>query len=663
MGKIHFIDEYEKIAAGEVIDRPASAVKELLENAIDAGATRIEIRVEKAGKKLIKIIDNGSGIAPEDVLMAFERHATSKIENFSDIYALSTLGFRGEALSSIKAIARVEMVTRTSSQDVGKKVIFEDDALIEESEVACPVGTSITVKKLFFNVPVRKRFLKNDAVEFAHISDIVTRYALAYHELDIKLFHNGKKVIDAPPSNGNLLNTILAIYGREHAAKMLEINETRDTFKISGYIALPDITRSSRIYSSLFVNGRYVYSLDLAKAVEQAYVGRIMKGKYPFYVLFLEINPDLIDVNIHPTKKEIKFYNEEDLCHSIREIISSKLESVIKIALPPLEISLDEDFSRGREIKIEDQLENSLSRGRSKGDLKQLTEGTKFPSKSSAFDRLLERANERIPDNILAEDRSFIDDLEDGSSIHGSETGKMQDERATLKREAKISGWKPLLNEAIGESAILDRGKFSALPSLKILSKGIQLNKTFLFFEALDGSGDLIIVDQHAASERVQYEKVKKMVARGGITSQKLLIPRPLNLPPSLLSILEEYIPVLNSFGFEIVKKQEHGKDTYEIVKIPYLFNRKLDVNIIDEFLEDVLSTGGISLTDVRESIIQSLGCHSAIRSGDVLTQKEIWNLLRQLDACDDPYHCAHGRPTFIIKKYSWLEREFKRIL
>ena len=252
MGIIHKIADYEKIAAGEVIERPASIVKELLENALDAGADRVEIHVEQAGLKSIKVIDNGKGIEPEEVVLAFDRHTTSKITGFDDIYKLVTLGFRGEALASIKAVARVEIVTKTKERDLGRRVVFEGDTIVDQGDVACPDGTTILVKNLFYNVPVRRKFLKKEAVEFSHVSDIVTRYALACHDRDLKLFHDGRKIIDAPASKGDLLNTIVSLYGAEHATAMITIDQKAPSFALHGHVAKPEITRSSRAYSSLF---------------------------------------------------------------------------------------------------------------------------------------------------------------------------------------------------------------------------------------------------------------------------------------------------------------------------------------------------------------------------------------------------------------------------
>ncbi|MHA1683573.1 MAG: DNA mismatch repair endonuclease MutL [Promethearchaeota archaeon] len=651
---IHEILGYEKIAAGEVIDRPSSVVKELLENAIDAGSTRVEVHVEAAGKKLIKVIDDGRGILPGEVTFAFEKHTTSKINDFQDVYKLNTLGFRGEALASIKTVARVEVITKRRERKLARKVTFEGDELIDESDVAAPDGTTIIVKNLFYNIPVRRKFLKKDAVEFAHISDIVTRYALAYHELDIKLFHNGRKVLDAPSSGGNLLNTIVSIYGREHATSMLPISGKSKTFSISGFAALPSITRSSRTYSSFFVNKRFIYSIDIMKAIENAYHGRIMKHRYPFFVLFLEIQPDLIDVNIHPSKKEIKFVNEEVLLRQIKQWIREALDASVE------RITVDEgQVMHLDEYKVGDGLDAG-----SPGQEKAAGSNMESPAMRDhaatgepKFDKLITTATKRVQSHLL----------DDTSPRDKKRPGTSQD-RAGTTGKARISGWKPLIQSEPREE-IMDSGSFKVLPAVKTLLKSIQLKRTFLFFESNDNSGDLIIVDQHAASERVQYEKIKKKLETRGISSQELLIPKPLDLPSHLLPLLKENLDTLQYFGFviEIVNEgSAESKDneiTFKLVKFPFIFHRQVKISVIQDFLEEVLSLEDKTLENQREEIINSLACHTAIRSGDVLTQRQIWNLLRELDSCRDPYHCVHGRPTFIVKKFSWLEREFKRIV
>ncbi|MFX0101915.1 MAG: DNA mismatch repair endonuclease MutL [Candidatus Hodarchaeota archaeon] len=646
MGQIIKIDDYEKIAAGEVIERPASIVKELLENAIDAGASRIEIHVENAGKKAIKVIDNGSGIEPDDVKIAFERHTTSKIRDFSDIYNLSTLGFRGEALASVKAVAKVEMITKTSTYDLGRKIVFKGNALVEETDESCPDGTTITVKDLFYNVPVRKKFLKNDAVEFAHVSDIVTRYALVNHDIDIKLYHNGRKILDAPPSNGNLLNTIVSIYGKDHARHMLPLTKKTRDLSVEGFIATPSITRSSRLYSSLFVNKRYVYSINVAKAIENAYHGKLMKNRFPFFVLFLDIDPQAIDVNIHPTKKEIKFFNEESLLKRLTRWV---------------QLTLEENKGKSGEKNVETSLESHVPSITEEGDEPDTRENEVPPGEEEPiqhderveeWDDVIARASDTIPRNVLKESGGVP------SPKQGLKEAFLPIPDATPKR--KVSGWKPL-DVGLKEEPQLDRGKFAALPKMRFLNQSCQLGNTFLFFESNDG--DLVIVDQHAASERVEYEKLKEKFKTTGIKVQELLIPKKLNLPPSLIGLLEANEVTLKEYGFEFVKESDGDMDVFKVVKFPYVFHRKIDFQVIEDFLEDLLSDPEKPLEKSQDEILQVMACHSSIRSGEPLSSRRVWELLLELDKCKDPYHCCHGRPTWIVKTFSSLEKDFKRIV
>jgi DNA mismatch repair protein MutL len=657
MGNIHRILDYEKIAAGEVIERPAAIVKELLENSIDAGAARVEIHVEEAGTRLIKVIDDGSGIEPDEVILAFDRHTTSKIKEFNDVYNLSTLGFRGEALASIKAVTRVEIATRTKQNELGKKVVLEADQVLEESQLACPVGTTITVKKLFFNVPVRRKFLKKDAVEFSHISDIVTRYALAYHDLSFKLFHDGHLVLDAPPSKGDLLNKIVSIYGRDHAGSMLAIDQVAPDFSLHGYIAAPDITRSARAYSTLLVNRRYVYSADVARAIENAYETRLMKGRYPFYVLFLDIKPSLIDVNIHPTKKEIKFSNEDEVLMKVEEWVRATLDGKVKrTGAAPTGGKLDDHVPTPAgtpEVSSKQGYSTSGRKGRA--------------PRARSFDDILDEASERVPERVLDLDDDFLHDL-DGGERDGSVDGAVVDEGndspslqppASPGEAAKLSGWKPLdVGTNVTGLENVDSGTFNVLPPLKLLSKGVQLGNTYLFFVSADG--DLVIVDQHAASERVEYERIVKKYKATNVASQQMLIPKVLSLPPNLLALVDTSQPALRRLGFEIVKDATGEVPAYKVARFPVVFHVNVDFQMIEDFLTSLLAMDKLN---VEDDILKLLACHIAIRAGDPLDRRQIWTLLADLDKCDDPHHCSHGRPTYIVKSSTWFEKEFKRIV
>lgn len=670
MGSIHKIEDYEKIAAGEVIERPASVVKELLENAIDAGADRIEIHAEQAGIKSIKVIDNGKGIAPDEVVLAFERHTTSKISGFDDIYKLVTLGFRGEALASIKAVARVEVVTRPRDRDVGRRVVFEGDAIVDQGDVACPAGTTILVKNLFYNVPVRRKFLKKEAVEFSHMSDIVTRYALAYHDRDIKLYHDGRKVIDAPASEGDLLNTIVSLYGAEHATAMIPVSRQAPSFSLRGYVAKPEITRSSRAYSSLFVNGRAVHSTDVARAIEDAYHGRLMKGRYPFHVLFLDIDPSLVDVNIHPSKKEIKFSNEDDLLGSIQEWIEDALETHVKklhVDPPGANASLDDLALVPAPGVIDCAMDHAVSA------MAPASPDRKQPRCArQTFDELVAAAMDRVPAGLLDDDAAFDEGLDvpagggskqSRASAHGTTGG------AGPAREggARLGGWVPLDGGPAGGAALehVVEGSFTALPPATTLWKGMQLGNAFLLFQT--GNGDLLVVDQHAASERVEYEKLLARKKTAGIQAQQVLVPKRLSLPPALIPLLEGSLDALRRHGFDFVTEDEDGVTVFKVTRYPQVFHRRIEARVIEDFLEDLLSADGKPrdkpVDSSRDDVLQVVACHAAIRSGDPLEPRQAWALLRDLDKCAEPGHCCHGRPTYHVLPFSFFEKTFKRVV
>ncbi len=527
---------------------------------------------------------------------------------------------------------------------------------MEDADVACPEGTTITVKKLFFNVPVRKKFLKSPAVEFSHVSDIVTRYALARHELDIKLFHDGRPVIDAPASKGDLLNSIVAIYGKEHATAMLKVDCIDPDFSLHGYIADPSITRSSRAYSSLFVNGRFVYSGDIAKAIESGYRGRVMTGRYPFYVLFLDIKPELIDVNIHPSKKEIKFSNEPVLLDRIQEWTGATLdEKVQKTRIPGLDTTLY------MHVSSED-----LSRDLHDGPVRDATAVVPPVPSEPVPAALLEiegEVNKRL-DHAASEATGAAIGAPRGDL--GQAPSPPEKARAAAPSRASVlAGYVPLVERPEDEATHvqIDQGAFKVLPTLFMLDRGCQVANTFLVFK--NNEGDLVIVDQHAASERVEYERLSKKVASGtGITSQELLTPKRINLPPALHALLDDAIPVLEGFGFAIEKKHEGSSDAYFLAAFPYFFHKSVDTLVIENLLEELLSKErDDAVANSKDEVLKIMACHAAIRAGDSLSPRQAWTLLRDLDRCDDPLHCCHGRPTWIVKTFKDLEKDFKRVL
>jgi DNA mismatch repair protein MutL len=466
-------------------------------------------------------------------------------------------------------------------------------------------------------------------------------------------------VLDAPPSKGDLLNKVVSIYGRDNAGSMLAIDQKAPDFSLHGYIAAPDITRSARTYSTLLVNRRYVYSADVARAIENAYEARLMRGRYPFYVLFLDIKPSLIDVNIHPTKKEIKFSNEDELLEKIEEWVRAALDDKIKLAgTVPVAGKLD-DHVPGPAKAISASNKQAVPAGGRKGR----------NTRTKSFDDVLDDARERIPERVLDIEDEFVQELGGSDGIGGEDDPGEDGTNDALRIQntsmpdyepiAKLSGWKPL-DVGTGDAGLenVDSGAFNVLPPLKLLSKGVQLGNTYLFFVSADG--DLVIVDQHAASERVEYERIVKKYKATSVASQQMLIPKTLSLPPNLLQLVDANQPALKRLGFEIEKNAAGDVPSYKVVQFPLVFHVNVDFQVIEDFLTSLLSMDKLN---VEDDILKLLACHTAIRAGDPLDRKQIWTLLAELDRCDDPHHCCHGRPTYIVKSSTWLDKEFKRIV
>jgi len=614
--KIRKIIEAEKIAAGEVVERPANIVKELIENSIDAGAKEIRVIIKKAGKSLIHVIDDGVGISPEDIEIAFERHTSSKIRSIEDLDTLSTLGFRGEALASIAAVSQVEIVSRSEENERGVQLIIEGGKVKEKNEVSCQVGTNIKVKNIFYNIPARQKFLKKDSTELSHITDFIQRYSLAFPELHFIYRHNDLDILNCPAKN-DLKTTVFHIYGKNIAKFMEPFNyvEEDSLIKIKGLLGHPQISKKNRNYSSLFINNRYVISDVLFRAIKEAYEGTLMISKYPFFVIFLDLNPSVVDFNVHPKKLHVRFEKEDFLYNRVYNIIRSFVESnFIKNEAKYISTELDP--------YIQTNKQELAKEGKKFDEIQDIEENPSKPVK------LIKREIEKIEESVQLNLMDQVIKKKDGSESY-------------LRGKYIIS---------------------KNFPKIRLISSTGQLsNKTYIILEGINDTKEegIFILDQHAAAERITKEKLLNDYESVKGRKQKLIQPLNIDVSPSDRVFLEDNLQEIKKLGFHF---EHFGGNTFILREIPTIMNKLLDVNIIKEIISDITEIGkDRSFKEVKEKIINYLACHRSIRGGDDLSLTDIRKLLMELAECEDSYHCAHGRPTLRFISYKELDKLFKR--
>ena len=628
--KIKKIRDAEKIAAGEVVERPASVVKELIENSIDAGSREIRLIVKKAGKALIQVIDDGIGIPPDDIEFAFERYTSSKIRSIKDLDNLHTLGFRGEALASVAAVSQVEITSRTEENNLGIQLFIEGGKKTKRKEISCPVGTNVKVKNIFYNIPARQKFLKSDYTELGHITDIMQRYALAYSDIHFIYRHNDLDILNCPPND--LKTTVFHVYGKLSAKFMEPINYSEQdiNFKIFGLLGHPEISKKNRNYSSLFVNRRYVISDLLFRAIQEAYKGILMIGKHPFFILNVELDPSVIDFNVHPKKLHIRFERDEYVYNKVYNIIRGFIEENF-IAKEAKYISTElEQFIPGKESDL--IKENTFELKKIKRPIKEIRERKKKETKSKEF---LNEKSELIDDTV----QLHLTDI-----ITGEEE-KMKIPDTYLREKYIVS---------------------KDFPKLRLISSTGQLiNKTYVVLEGFNEETNepgLYILDQHAASERINKEKFLRDYETSKINKQMLVSPLKIEVSPSEKFFLQENLNEIKKIGFNL---EHFGGNTFILREIPTIMMEKLpETEIIKEIISDITEIGkDKSFSEVKEEIINYLACHRSIRGGDNLTLKDIRNLIIDLSNCKDSFHCAHGRPTLKFISFKELDKIFKRVV
>ena len=685
--RINILDDLtiNKIAAGEVVERPSSVTKELIENSIDANSTQIVIDIVDGGKKQIRITDNGDGILSSEVDKSFLRHATSKIKKIDDLYDLYSLGFRGEALASISSVSRLEMITKTKDEPLGTKVVLEGGKEILKEPVGTKNGTTIIIKDLFFNTPARQKFLKSTHAETINISDLINKLAIGNTNIQFKYINNGKMMLNTP-GDGKLLSAIRSIYGKEIVENLIKINEEGKFCSISGYIGNNNIYRSNKNLQHIYINNRFVKSKIILDAISESYKGIIPINKHGICFLNIDINPAKIDVNIHPTKMEIKFENDKDLYIEIRDLLKRKL---LNTALIGKYESYDDKYkineSRETYLEKEEASKNTIIENVNKATPKEndLSSINSFMSLSEALNKNKEEANaskEKANENLNQKSNSDYNQDIPIKEVINDKTDYIHD-------EIKI---KPMDNKK-GEffiDGVIDVSKsftFDELDDLNKINKVDKLQDTnkyileenntksenrfsitdfrvvgsiFNTYIVLEKNESMYLLDQHAAHEKILYEEYMKKFKKHKIDMQMLLDPIILELSNVDMLKVENNIDLFLNFGFEV---ELFGNNHIMVRGVPTIFgtpeSEKFILQIIDN-IDDLTST-----YDLKGDKFASMACRAAIKANDKIHSMEMKKLLLQMETCENPFTCPHGRPTLVEITKKEIEKMFKRIM
>lgn len=619
MGKIIQLDDAlaNKIAAGEVVERPASVVKELVENAIDAGSTVIEIEIEEAGLAKIRITDNGDGIEESDVLTAFQRHATSKIKNENDLFRIRTLGFRGEALPSIASVSRLEMKTSTG-EEAGNRLVIEGGKLEVFEKASSRKGTDITVSDLFYNTPARLKYMKTIHTELGNITDVVNRIALSHPEISFRLIHNERKLLQTN-GNGDVRQVLAAIYGMSIVKMLVPIELESLDFKVSGYISLPEVTRASRNYITTMINGRFIKNYALARAIQEGYHTLLPIGRYPVVLLNIEMDPILVDVNVHPSKMEVRLSKEQELNELVTSTIKSSFKTKTLIPSGITTVKLEKSKSEQTALVLDEK--PIIKREVNNLPLKQSfvnepeREFTAHIEKSSGISPYYKVDNE-VPNDVTMENFS---------------------------EEAEI----------VEEIQVYDKTE----PRVPMLYPIGQMHGTYILAQNDQG---LYIIDQHAAQERIKYEYFREKVGQVKNELQELLVPLTFEYSTDDYIKIVEYKSELERVGIFF---EEFGHNSFIIRAHPQWFLKGEEKEIIEEMIEQLLDMKKVDVKKLREEAAIMMSCKASIKANQHLRQDEIQALLNDLRNSSDPFTCPHGRPIIIHYSTYEMEKMFKRVM
>jgi DNA mismatch repair protein MutL len=602
-----------KIAAGEVVQRPDSVVKELLENSIDAGATSIAVTIKNAGKALIQVIDNGKGMSEEDAVKSFYRHATSKIATYDDLENIRTLGFRGEALASIAAVGQVELRTKREDDSVGTLLRVEGSEVLAQSHIAHQTGTTISVKNLFYNTPARRQFLKSNNTEFKHVYDTIQRLALSKPEIALE-FVSDEDTILALPSQ-TLEERLKSLFGDRHFASLLPLHEATELLTLSGYIGKPDFARKTKVDQFLFLNGRFIMNRSINHAVFSGYEHLVEKGNFPFFLLFIDLDPHKVDVNVHPSKMEVKFADEQNIYRIVISVVRKTLGQNDIVPSVEFQRPGNDPFSSLRHIAQPRWYGDSPSTPPSMSG---------FPIGGEPQKRFAPYENEVIPFDLTSKlDQIFSNPPADAPLVpedtpthfqHGTRDSEAQEGKAI---------W--------------------------------QLHNKYILTQIRSG---LMIIDQHVAHERILYERALTRMNNAVPSSQQLLFPQTIQLQSGDYSLTQDLLPFLNTIGFEI---KPFGKNTIVLEGVPPEVKAGTEANILQDILDEFKNNQLRVKLDARDNIAKSFSCKAAIKAGERLSETEMRSLIDQLFATSMPYVCPHGRPVLIKLSLAELDRRFFR--
>ena len=641
MQKIQLLDSktINKIAAGEVVESPKSVVKELTENAIDAGAGTVTVEIKEGGISYIRVTDNGSGIPKEQVKAAFLRHATSKMAQIEDLEHIFTLGFRGEALASIAAVAQVEMLTKTREEETGTRICISGGEIEVLEDTACREGTSITVRNLFYNVPARRKFLKKPATESGQVSDLVNKLALGHPEVALCYINNETTVLHTA-GNNDTKASVFYVYGKEAANSMLPLSHQKGDYAVSGLIGKPEFCRANRNYENLFINGRFIKNSIVSRAVEDAYKTKLLIGKFPVFVLNLEVAPALVDVNVHPAKLEVRFKNDDEVYDFFYTAVSKVLQDAVLIPRAELEKKPKEKQPEPIQEALA-EMPHMQERAEEAAEQK-LLQAAQMPVQTPDFPSEKPAMRENAP--IPAGGGRSVDEL---LKRKPATTGIAQT-AAAYQVEPQI-GETPFKKP---EEESPKEQKHSFFNEYQIVG---QVFRTYWIVE----QGDcLYLIDQHAAHERVLYEELMGRFRNEKVISQRLLMPLMLNLTPSELETLRDNRELLESFGFEL----EDFGNTYALRSTPYVVQNPDGVGFFTEILDRLAEEKIQNVYDTKILAVATMACKAAVKGHDALSVREAQALIEQLLQLENPFTCPHGRPTIVeLTKYE-LEKMFKRI-
>lgn len=612
MGVIHVLDEQltNQIAAGEVVERPASVVKELVENAIDAKATRIVIRIKEGGIASIQVSDNGVGMDREDAILAFSRHATSKLKKERDLFAVHTLGFRGEALPSIASIARVTLTTASAAEKSGVRVMFEGGQQRSIEEFSRSRGTDVVVEDLFYNTPARLKYLKTVNTEIGHVADIVGRMAMAHPHISFLLIHQNRELLRTP-GDGKLKHVLHAIYGRQVARFLLPFQNENLDFHIDGYMTKPEVTRASRSYITLILNGRYIRSLPLTQSILRGYETLLPSGRYPVVAVRIDMDPKLVDVNVHPTKLEVRLSKEKECCQLIEQ-------------------SIRKAFQKQRLIpQIDSKSVKSM-----KGSQESFAFENPSPSPS-----LVKEESVRWETSF---DKPFSREEWEGKSEKGG---------LSVKKESQEEESKDLNGSEFSES------HHEGLKPFPLVTPLSQIHGTYIVAQAEDG---FYLIDQHAAHERIYYEQFFRRLGDSKHSQQLLFVPITIECTTAEAKILQMYLHELDQWGLEI---EPFGGSTFLVRSYPSWFPEEFARDLIDEVVEWLKEQGKVDTARLRDATAKMMACKAAIKANRYLRQDEMESLIGQLAQCANPYTCPHGRPIMVHFSTYQLEKMFKRVM